>query len=688
MAMASAPRSHFVKKVKIDVNTTDPWDNCPLYLASLCGHIKMVKYLLKAGARYDAQSIEGQRCFLSALTTDIRHILKEYQSGSACVVSERPTESPSISNLTSFLQTMYERTPDFDVELIVAGQTFLGHKCILCVRCAYFHKRLTAPDSLQLKTLELTDPVFTPESMRGILQFLYTGGLDLPVEDVEDTQRLAAYLGFTTLANCIEAEMKESKTRKNVTVKEDLAEAVISVQYQMLRTDLLYDLRQLVMSAVPQLLHQLIGGTADHTTEASKKDMADTNTNSPIFPDICFCVGNQQFECHKMFFYGRSEFFRIMLIEKQDDQPPALEGYRPMVNLDDITEEDFVHVVSYLYQDQCLVGVADQNRLLEICDRWTLPQLKLLLTDEGQDVTVDNVMQIYAATSQGNENLLTKCYQCISENFMELASQYEFHQFLKRELPAPGEDEPLVKTSIIAKLLYHIRITARTWQDKKFANEKIKKLNYIVSNRLGYEANFTLFDIPPVPPECLSATPVPPKPLSTTPVPPKPLSTTPVPPEYQPTNVTVHWHEGQDVTVDNVMQAYAATSQGNENLRTNCYQCMAENFLELASQYEFHQFLKRELPAPCKNEQLVKNSITAKLLCHIRIPARTWQEKKYANEKIKKLNYIVSNRLGYEANFTLFDIPPVPPESQNTTETVNSHEHTKRSSSKNSCVIL
>ncbi|XP_021342480.1 ankyrin repeat and BTB/POZ domain-containing protein 1-like [Mizuhopecten yessoensis] len=491
---------YYVKKVGIDVNITDPWDNCPLYLACLCGHLEMVKYLLKKGAKYDSENIEGQRCFLSSLTMNIREALREYQSGTDCQVSERPVDRPSLSDLTIFLQTMYERTPDYDVELLVGDQTFLGHKCILCVRCDYFYKRLTAPDTLQLNTLELTDPAFTPGSVRAILQFLYTGGLDLPIEDVEDTQRLAAFLGFTTLANSIEAEMKQTISN---TPNEDLPEQVINVSHHKQRQDLVSDLRKLVMSAVPQHLHHLVGDTQKYTEEASKMDMANMVTNTPIFPDICFCVGNHEFECHKMFFYGRSEYFRIMLIEKQDDQPPALEGYRPMVKLDDVTAEDFVQVISYLYQDHCLD--TNQNSLLEVCDRWTLTRLKLQLTNEGESVTVSNVMQIYLA-NRNNKKLLNKCYQCVAENLLELASKYEFHQFLKRELPAPGKEEQQIKSTFVSKLLHEIRTTAHTWQEKKCANEKIKKLNYIISNRLGNTSNFTLFDITPVPPENMRRT--------------------------------------------------------------------------------------------------------------------------------------------------------------------------------------
>lgn len=89
----------------------------------------------------------------------------------------------------------------------------------------------------------------------------------------------------------------------------------------------------------------------------------------------------------------------------------------------------------------------------------------------------------------------------MSENFMELSSKHEFHQFLKQQLITSGQQHQLEQDSIVSDLLYHMRNAAHTWHEKKYTNKKIKKLNYIVSNRLGYEANFELFDIPVAPPK-------------------------------------------------------------------------------------------------------------------------------------------------------------------------------------------
>jgi hypothetical protein len=33
---------------------------------------------------------------------------------------------------------LYERVPDFDIQLVVKGHLYLAHRCILSVRCQYF----------------------------------------------------------------------------------------------------------------------------------------------------------------------------------------------------------------------------------------------------------------------------------------------------------------------------------------------------------------------------------------------------------------------------------------------------------------------------------------------------------------------------------------------------------------------
>jgi len=46
------------------------------YYACLCGHKDLVVFLLEHGARCEALTFDGERCFYAAINDEIRNILK------------------------------------------------------------------------------------------------------------------------------------------------------------------------------------------------------------------------------------------------------------------------------------------------------------------------------------------------------------------------------------------------------------------------------------------------------------------------------------------------------------------------------------------------------------------------------------------------------------------------------------
>ncbi|CAG2179848.1 unnamed protein product, partial [Oppiella nova] len=68
-----------VEQKEVELNVRDRWDSTPLYYACLCGHTNVVRYLLKSGARCEANTFDGERCVYGSLTPEIRNILvKDY----------------------------------------------------------------------------------------------------------------------------------------------------------------------------------------------------------------------------------------------------------------------------------------------------------------------------------------------------------------------------------------------------------------------------------------------------------------------------------------------------------------------------------------------------------------------------------------------------------------------------------
>ncbi|ANZ74945.1 BA75_02756T0 [Komagataella pastoris] len=83
----------------IDVNRLDEWDYSPLILASLCGHLNVVKLLLKIGAICDRDTFQGERCIYGALNDEIRNILLGYDISKS--VNESQPFSAHIHRLIS-----------------------------------------------------------------------------------------------------------------------------------------------------------------------------------------------------------------------------------------------------------------------------------------------------------------------------------------------------------------------------------------------------------------------------------------------------------------------------------------------------------------------------------------------------------------------------------------------------------
>lgn len=96
-----------IEERDVELNVRDKWDTSPLYYACLCGHINIVRYLLKSGARCEANTFDGERCLYGSLTIEIRNILKNNK-----VVSSKLVER---GHYDEFLRKCYEVGDYFDV---------------------------------------------------------------------------------------------------------------------------------------------------------------------------------------------------------------------------------------------------------------------------------------------------------------------------------------------------------------------------------------------------------------------------------------------------------------------------------------------------------------------------------------------------------------------------------------------
>lgn len=448
---------HSIEGQGINVNTTDAWDNTPLYLACLCGHLSAVKYLLQKGARYDTNSVDSQRCFLSSLTNDIREVLKQYE----CSLIVESTDLKYVE----YLQQLYERQPGYDIELEIQGQLYLAHRCILSVRCRYFADQFqnNTNDRIALSHKLMCTDVFGP-----MLRFIYTGRLDIEKRQRENAIALAKFLQFNSLAEILEKD-----------------KSLLMIRHQQLLKELKKDFGCLVTAAVSP-------STADPAeNEACGLDVK-------TYPDIVFDVQGHSFKCHKIFFYGRSEFFREMLIDKEDEQPPAYGDYLPSIKLVDITADVFVQIISFLYIEEYEVTKDTCIPLIRASTQFVLPVIKKKCLEEiSKYIYPSNVLDIYQSSVELDmPRLKNSCSKYMADELEQMITFPEFEMFIRQQLsPLMNEGTAFDQIPFFMDFQYYLRHDCSTWDEQKAANEKLQKLNYLLTHKIGLDVSIPLFQI-------------------------------------------------------------------------------------------------------------------------------------------------------------------------------------------------
>ncbi|AET39524.1 uncharacterized protein Ecym_4485 [Eremothecium cymbalariae DBVPG len=120
-----------------NVNGLDRFDNTPLFLASLCGHIEAVKLLLSRGAVCDRDRYEGARCIYGALNDSIRDVLLEYDISKAVDIKQ-----PFAIHVSALFNNSSLECQDI-VFRFNSDCEFRLHRLLLAARSPYFYEKLT-----------------------------------------------------------------------------------------------------------------------------------------------------------------------------------------------------------------------------------------------------------------------------------------------------------------------------------------------------------------------------------------------------------------------------------------------------------------------------------------------------------------------------------------------------------------
>ncbi|CAG0917705.1 unnamed protein product [Notodromas monacha] len=460
-----------VEKKEIDVNVRDKWDSTPLYYACLCGHREVVLYLLEIGARCEANTFDGERCLYGALNDDIRHLLRNYKVITTSTIRRDVYQE--------FLRRLLDSGMYSDVVISIHGHEFRLHRCILCARSDHLLNLFTERWTRK-KLITINKPMVTPEAFRALTQYLYTGGMEIPIDAVEDVMVLANHCKLSEMRSGVEdalANVEEFRLAKPGAMVTTLVVEGVGERLENLRADL----GVLGQQGLPENMMHWIGG-----------DELPLMPYVPAqFVDVIFRVNDFSFHGHKAFFCARSEYFQALVNDHFGEAERNADNEVPVViTLHSITPFVFASVHGYLYEnDAKIVGIDHAVEVLAAADQYLLPGLKRLCGAAiAAHLNVDNVCDAFSLSRLFClPRLENACCEYMAANIEVVISRPEFKELVVKDAAEVQKREDTDSIDIIDDIRHLITCDIRTLSHIDEADEKLRLIDSLLED-LGLDA--------------------------------------------------------------------------------------------------------------------------------------------------------------------------------------------------------
>ncbi|KAM4821014.1 ankyrin repeat and BTB/POZ domain-containing protein 1 [Thomomys bottae] len=453
---------YLLEQRDVEVNVRDKWDSTPLYYACLCGHVELVLYLLANGARCEANTFDGERCLYGALSDPIRRALRDYKQVTASCRRR--------DYYDDFLRRLLEQGIHSDVVFVVHGKPFRAHRCVLGARSAYFANMLDTKWK-DKSVVVLRHPLINPVAFGALLQYLYTGRLDVGVEHVSDCERLAKQCQLWDLLGDLEAKCE--KVSEFVASKPGTCVKVLTIEPPPADPRLREDMALLADCALPLELRGDLGELPFPCPDSFNS-----------CPDVCFRVANCNFLCHKAFFCGRSDYFRALLEDHFcESEEPAASGAPTAVTLQGVSPEIFTHVLYYVYSDRTELPPEAACDLLSVADLYLLPGLKRLcgrslaqLLDEDSVVSVWRVAKLFRLA-----RLEDQCTEFMARVIEKLVEREDFAQAVREEAAAVAARQETDSIPLVDDIRFHVTSTVQTYSAIEEAQQRLRALEDLLA---------------------------------------------------------------------------------------------------------------------------------------------------------------------------------------------------------------
>lgn len=323
----------------LNINDVDNFDNSPLFLASLCGHIEMVRLLLNSGAICDRDRHEGARCIYGALNDEIRNLLIDHDISRAFDV-----KLPFATDLAALLPSNLDKCHDF----------------LLSARCPKL-----------LEEMDYVKKHYSSEIINVIVKYLYLVPVlhEVSKKHREDVKSLALLLNLNDLALALDRISHLSSPA-------DISTTIVEFQVKF-NEKAKDDLKLFVDKYVIGSKIFLESGLSD----TQILDPIKCLLASPVFADILIKVTdpilNQTFiySCHSQFLL-RCDYFKQMFSLPMSENLTLSKSKYILTALPNVSHEVVELLIRYVYHDNTTIPTDHSISLLLLSDYLLTQRLK------------------------------------------------------------------------------------------------------------------------------------------------------------------------------------------------------------------------------------------------------------------------------------------------------------------------
>ena len=418
-----ARAAYLLEVCDADVNAYDRWNATPLFYASLCGHVNVLRVLLQAGASCERNTFEGERVLYAALNDTVRSVL--LNEGFAFAASRgHDAFLDHLENAHDEQQSAHATYRDlrFTVADDAAADSSDGcavleaHACVLAARCPYLARRFRGQ-----REMRLTRARFPASALTSLLRWCYTARLDVRREDLEPTLKLLAQCGLDVpLGSQLRQQAERQPEGQQRLVVEPASAAVAKVE----------------LSAA---FRQLYSACSDETC-----DGLDGDTLALLRTGACeFHVDNRVFYAHPSFLGPRSEFFHALFSRWESPTQQGGGGSMGPVPLSDVSHTAFSSILRWAFTDEVeapreeVEGQDDNDdvqsraghlaELVQLADLFLLDALKQrAATLLAPFVGAHSCVSLLRLGEQcGADRLSAAAAACVAEHLLDLADDEE-----------------------------------------------------------------------------------------------------------------------------------------------------------------------------------------------------------------------------------------------------------------------